>query len=268
MRFRVTFLVLLLILAGSALFAHQLFIKLDTFFLEPHSKVRVALLNGTFALSENSITADRVLDIAVAGSGDVSHLRPEEWDASGDTTFLILETGDPGTYVLGVSTRSRLIELDAASFNEYLEHDGIGDVLERRRATGALDEDAVERYSKHVKAVYQVGESRSGGWDRSLGFPAEILPLTNPYELAVGDELAVRCLVHGSPVTNQLVFAGGEYGGSAIVERGGRTDDNGVVRLVFDRAGKWYVRFIHMVETDEDGVDYESNWATLTFEVK
>jgi len=33
--------------------------------------------------------------------------------------------------------------------------------------------------------------------------------------------------------------------------------------------GRWYVRTIHMVETtDEADVDYESNWATLTFQVR
>jgi hypothetical protein len=28
------------------------------------------------------------------------------------------------------------------------------------------------------------------------------------------------------------------------------------------------MRLIHMVRVDEPGVDYESNWATLTFEVQ
>ena len=65
-----------------------------------------------------------------------------------------------------------------------------------------------------------------------------------------------------------MAIVGGERDGGAVEERVARTDENGVVRLVVDGAGKWYVKFIHMVETEEEGVDYESNWATLTFEVK
>ena len=156
----------------------------------------------------------------------------------------------------------------AETFNAYLEGEGISDVLDVRQKTGKLDHDAVERYSKHVKAVYQAGEARSGGWDRSLGFPAELVPLTNPYELAVGDELGLRSFVHGKPVANQIVIAGGDRDGKAIEEREVRTDDDGVVRFVLDRPGKWYVKFIHLVESEEEQVDYESNWATISFEVR
>ncbi|MCH8962364.1 MAG: flagellar filament capping protein FliD, partial [Bacteroidetes bacterium] len=45
-------------------------------------------------------------------------------------------------------------------------------------------------------------------------------------------------------------------------------DDEGVARIEIKTAGQWYVRLIHMVESEEKDVDYESNWATLTFEVK
>jgi uncharacterized GH25 family protein len=268
MKKRAVLTALALLIAVSTLTAHELFIKLDTYFLEPNSTVRVLLLNGTFALSENSVTADRVVGMALFGPDGLSRLEPESWEAATDTTYVILQTGAPGTYVLGISTVSRLISLDAESFNEYLEHDGIPDVLEARRATGKLGEDAVERYSKHVKAVYQVGERRTAGWSRALGYPAEIVPLANPYRLGVGQELAVRCLIHGEPAANQLVVAGGDLDGQLIAERQARADDEGVVRLRIDRAGKWYVKFIHMEETEEVGVDYESNWATLTFEVR
>jgi hypothetical protein len=250
------------------LVGHDLFIKLDDYFLAPDTEVRVPILNGSFALSENSVTSDRIEAIVLARSGETTHLDTEGWDASGDTTFLTLRTGEPGTYLLGVSTKSRLIELDAASFNEYLEHDGIPDVLEARRVEGELEQDAVERYSKHVKAVFQVGDSRGEGWERTLGFSAEIVPLANPYALRRGDALEVRCLVFGRPVASQLVIAGGVSSEGAIAERKTRTDENGVARFTLEDAGVWYVKFIHMEETDDEEVDYESNWATLSFQVR
>jgi hypothetical protein len=268
MKLRQALLALAFVLGASVIYAHELFIKLDTYFLEAGSEVRVPILNGTFTRSESSVTADRVADIVIAGPGETQRPGSEGWDASTDTSYLTIQLGTPGTYVLGVSTRSRLIELDAETFNAYLEGEGIPDVLEARRKAGRLDRDAVERYSKHVKAVYQVGETRSGGWDRALGFPAELVPLANPYELAVGDEIGLRSLVHGKPVANQLVIAGGDGNGEAIEEREARTDEDGVVRFVVDRPGKWYVKFIHMVESGEEGVDYESNWATISFELR
>jgi len=259
---------LCLVLLVPILLGHDLFIKLDSYFLAPESEVRIPILNGTFELSENSITPDRVVNIVLAGASEVSYLDNKGWDASGDTTFMKLKTGEPGTYVFGVSTKSRLIELDATSFNEYLEHDGVHDVLATRKAEGELERDAVERYSKHVKAVLQVGESRSAVWDRAFGFPAEIVPLTNPYELRSGDAISVRSLVFGKPVANQLVIAGGVTADGVIAEREARADPDGVVRFSLDNAGRWYIKFIHMEKTDEEGVNYESNWATLTFQVR
>jgi len=47
-----------LVVVASALYAHDLFIKLNTYFLSPGAAVRVPVLNGTFSSSQNAI--DRV----------------------------------------------------------------------------------------------------------------------------------------------------------------------------------------------------------------
>lgn len=258
----------LLAVLATALFAHDLFLKLDSYFVGSNARVRIAVLNGTFGASENAIAADRVLDLSVVSAGRHQRLSTTQWSASGDTTFLTFQTGEPGTYVVGVSTRPRELALSAQNFNEYLAHDGIPDVLEARRRSGELARDVVERYHKHVKAVFQVGERRTGDFEVSLGYPAEIVPLENPYDLRVGGALRVRCLVGGKPVANQLVITGGEGMEGPIEERQFRTDADGVVNFPLDRSGKWYVKFIHMVPVAEASVHYESKWATLTFEIR
>jgi hypothetical protein len=40
------------------------------------------------------------------------------------------------------------------------------------------------------------------------------------------------------------------------------------VRFPLSRPGKWYIKFIRMVRARGDSIDYESKWATLTFEVR
>ena len=66
----------------------------------------------------------------------------------------------------------------------------------------------------------------------------------------------------------QLVIAGGEDGGRAMQEVRARTDSAGVARFAIGASGKWFVKFIHMVPVGRDSIDYESKWATLTFEVR
>ncbi|MEL7159262.1 MAG: hypothetical protein AAFN92_00780, partial [Bacteroidota bacterium] len=46
-----------------------------------------------------------------------------------------------------------------------------------------------------------------------------------------------------------------------------QTDAKGELTMEVTHDGIWYLRTIHLVETEEDGLTHESNWATLTFEV-
>lgn len=257
----------LLIGSASALVAHDLFLKLDSYFLEPHSNASVALLNGTFSTSESPVGRNRVIDISVISPTGRSRVDTTALTAEGKLSRLEIQTGVPGTYVAGVSLRERVLGLAAADFNSYLEHDGIPDVLEARRRDGELYLDVRERYSKHVKAIFQVGGQRTAQYETVLGYPAEIVPLRNPYSITPGSELRVRCLVNGKAVAHQLVIAGGENADGTFEEVMARTDEDGVARFRIPAAGKWYVKFIHMAVADDSEADYESTWATLTFEV-
>src|SRR6266550_366728 len=64
---RVAFITSALLLIASTLSAHDLFLRLDSFFVRPESVVVIKVLNGTFSKSENAITRDRLRDISVVG---------------------------------------------------------------------------------------------------------------------------------------------------------------------------------------------------------
>ena len=253
---------------ATAATAHDLFVKLDSYRLPVGTPVQIPIINGTFQSSENSITPDRVADLSLVTQGRRTKLSMDTWNAERDTTFYGLRTGEAGTYLLGMSTRPNSLGMDASDFNLYLASDGVVDALKQRALDGELDEGAWEQYSKHVKGIFQVGDRTTGGLDVVLGYPAELVPLGNPYETGVGGEMAFRALVDGKPVTGQLVIAGGDAGGSVIREREARTDEEGVVRFRMDQAGRWYVKFINMQKTDAEGLDYESKWATISFEIR
>ena len=262
---RTVFITAMLLVVASLALAHDLFLKLDTYFLAAHTSVQIPVLNGTFTKSENFIARERLADISVVTPRGRAKLVPASaWSPGPDSTSLLkVELGDAGTYVAGASTRPRELSLTAEQFNSYLAEDGLPDVLEARRAANELGKGARERYSKHVKAVFQVGETRSAEFGVVLGYPAEIVPLENPYTLSTGASLRVRCLVDGRVVANQTVLWGGPG-----AERSTRTDSLGVAQVTLDAAGKWYVKFVHMVRANRPGLDYESRWATLTFEIR
>jgi len=255
-------------LAGSA-GAHDLFMKLDSYFLSPNKSANVRLLNGTFQKSDGIIARDRLRDISVSApdlSGPIS--QSVTWSDEGQTTLMTIKTGGPGTYLVGVSTKPREIDLKAADFNDYLQHDGIPDILSERQKNNELDKNIRERYSKHVRAVFQVGDRLSDDYKRELGYPAEVIPQENPYKLRVGDTINLLCTVDGRPVPNQFVMAGWESRDGNLHFLSQRTNAAGLVSFKLAGAGKWYVKFIYMTELSQSDLNYESKWASLTFEIQ
>jgi uncharacterized GH25 family protein len=256
----------LILAAATTLSAHDLFLLPDAFFIAPESSVTVRVLNGTFDKSEAAVTAARISDLSVVTpSGRMAPPR-DGWRATGDTAVFSLRVGRSGTYVIGLSTLDRTIRLEAKDFKEYLAAEGSPAILSQRKRTGEDTSPARERYSKHVKAMLQVGTTRSSTYATVLGYAAELVPLDNPYDRGRGKPLRVRSLVDGRPEADQILYYGGQKAdGTPVRERTVRTDRSGVAALRIPWSGQWYVKFIHMVKVSGDTVDYESKWATLTF---
>lgn len=261
------------VLAGMPAPAHEMFLRAKEYVVAPNSAQVVRLMNGTFDESENSISRDRMADVSIAANGRVTTPPEEAWYDDSNSSYLRYRTGEAGTYVIGVSTQPSVIELSAEEFTEYLRHDGILDTLETFEKHSELTE-VRERYSKHVRAIVQVGDEQSADYSKPLGYPAEILLDQNPYGLTMGDELSFRVLFDGEPVDNQIVRVsyGGFQGRDASDDHTNaynlRTDEDGRARFRLTDKAIWYIALIHMEKVDEAEVDYESNWATVTFEVK
>lgn len=262
--------VTLLLVSATFAAAHDMFLKPTRFFAPENAEVRVRLLNGTFSKSENSIARNRLADASVLTPRGRIKLDTAEWGVKGDTSTFHIHTRAAGTYVIGVSTKANRIDLSADDFNLYLQDDGIPDVLEARKKAGELTKPAKERYHKHVKALVQVGSARSDLYATPMGYPAEIMPMVNPYTLQKGATLRVKTLVDGKPAANQYVLYGGELanGAGGIEQKSTRSDAQGVANIPLTTAGVWYIKFINMTKVAKDSVDYESKWATLTFEVR
>lgn len=263
---RTTLLSLLLVVAASA---HDMFLKFDSYFLAPDSQAQAQLLNGEFNQSENVITRDRMRDVSLLSPAGLTHPPESDWSDEGKTSLLRLRTGAAGTYVAGTSTKPKELSMKAADFNRYLQLEGVIDTFVERRKNKQLNLPATERYSKHVKAVFQVGEERTETYKTPLGYPVEIIPQQNPYELKIGGTLAALCVRDGKLLANQYALYGVQAPGQMrFTTLKTRTDKDGVVRIPLSGAGRWYIKFIHMTQVNEPPVNYESRWATLTFELK
>jgi hypothetical protein len=263
--------ILVLTLGASVLYAHDLFIRLDSYFLGPNITVSVRVINGTFFKSENWITRDRVTDISMVTAAGRVRIDTTQWSASRDslTTLLTVRTGAPDVLVLGASTKASDRRLEAADFDEYLKVDGIPDVLAAGGQNNELGLAAWERYAKHVNAIVQVGDVSNGPFDAVLGYPGEIVALVNPYPLRAGGTMRIRCLVNDRPVANQLVIVGGDGRRGPIADRSMRTDAAGELSFSITEAGSWFAKTTNMTRVrGTPELDFLSQWATPTFGVR
>ncbi|MBI1759881.1 MAG: DUF4198 domain-containing protein [Acidobacteria bacterium] len=242
-----------------------MFLKFNSYYLAPNAQVEVRLLNGEFHHSANPIERDRMRDVSLVSPSGVTHPPLENWRDAGTETVLRFATKEPGTYVIGTSIKPKELNMKAADFNRYLQTEGVLDTYLQRQKNGQLNEDSNERYSKHVKALFQVGDARTATFQQALGYPVEIIPQQNPYSLKVGAILTVRCVKDGQPLANQSVLYGWQARSGPAPTLKIRTDAQGLAQIKLQAVGVWYIKFIHMSRVSEGAVNYESRWATLTF---
>lgn len=261
------------VLATIPALAHEMFLKAKESVATPNSDQVVRLINGTFVKSENSISRDRIANVSIVANGHVTNPPHAAWYDDKDSSYLKYRTGEAGTYVIGVSTRPNMITMSPEDFITYLKHDGVLDTLATFEKENKLTE-VRERYSKHVRTIVQVGDKKTADYSQRLGYPVEIVLDQNPYDARFGDELSFRVLFNGNPVADQIVRA--SYDGFHAHDTSGghlnsytlRTDKNGRARFLLNNKALWYISLIHMQKTNDAEADYESNWATITFQVK
>ncbi|VAV85164.1 hypothetical protein MNBD_BACTEROID02-1481 [hydrothermal vent metagenome] len=255
--------------------SHDLYIKLKSFYLEPNTKTLIYVYNGTFGKSEAILARDRMIDVSLINPGEKAvHPDKSLWFEKNNQTVLKITTGKVGTGVLGISTLPRINEFTAESFASNMKHEGLLDVLVEREKSGEDSKPARKKYSKHVKAIFQVGNKQTDDYKTVLGYPIEFIPMSNPYALKIGDELAMKLLIDGEPVAGEMVYAsyndqyGHEKDGTPRDAYKVLTNSDGIVTVKIVTSGHWYFRTVNLGKSTLKDADYVSISAALTFEVK
>lgn len=274
-----TLLAMVLLVTGSAQ-AHQTYLFADLYNLLPGKDNYLTLYNGTYYESGYSITEKMSRDISIVMGGE--RMTPQQ--AGGGVsdvddnpelvaTFIGLVADPEGTGLGGVAAHPDYIALPAVLFRNYLKHEGMYDALAEFDENNELTT-IRERYTKHAKGIFQVGEPLTDDYKEVLGYKAEIVPEVHPGRLSVGDTMTVQVLFDGRPLANQYVYASHadfKPNFDGAVPEGSlyklRTDSDGRVSFEISAKDKWYIQLIHMQPVDDEDADYESNWSTLTFEV-
>lgn len=172
----------------------------------------------------------------------------------------------PGAYILAYRTNHADVTLEPVKFEGYLREKGLEAIVAARAERNESGKNGVEKYSRSVKSLVLVGGgAKAAEFDRAIGLDLELVAESNPYATSPGEPLRFRLLYMGKPLANALVTAASPEVATSPTPQ--RTDAEGRVTFRLPAAKMWKINAVHMVRaTPELGADWESIWASLTFE--
>ena len=250
-----------LTLASAPALAHDMWIEPSTFLPVPGDIVPIRLRVGQKLLGDPIPRDPQLMKdfIVEEGAGKGRARKPVVGRDGGDPAGFVRPTS--GLAVVGYQSHPSVVDMDAATFNQYLAEEGLDAIVAeraRQHLTGAAARDLFTRCAKAL--LYSGGR---GVQDRPLGFELELVAESNPYETP-GD-VPIRLIYQNRPLAGALVVAINRLRPDDKLTA--RTDAAGRVRFHFGSGGLWLVKAVHMVAAaDRAKADWASYWASLTFQ--
>lgn len=243
---------------------HDTWLIPDLFAVAPKAMVTLDLTSGmAFPALDVGPKRERVESAKCRLAGQIFDIS----DISAGPKSLVFkaELPTPGIAALWVKLPPKSIELKPAEVQEYVDEiDAPASI--RKQWSEMKPQRWREIYTKHPKTFVRVGEPAADrSWAEPVGMALEIVPETDPTVLREGDELGVRVLKNGAPHAGFSLnaVAAGETKGETR-----KTDSSGRVVFRLNKSGPWLLRGTDVRKSTKPDADWESDFATLTLEVK
>ncbi len=256
----------LLALVALPSFAHDFWIEPSTFHPAVGDRVTASLRVGQKLTGDPLPRIPELIDkFLVRGEGGVE--RPVVGRTGSDPAGIAL-IAEPGLHWLAYQSNPYPVALEAGKFEDYLRDEGLESIIAERKKKAQSAAPGRERFFRCAKALLDTSPpaGHPALLEAPLGFTLEIVLRKNPYMLAAGGALPVTVLLRGKPVANILVVAMNKNDPSNTVRV--RTDAKGRASLTLPRGGFWLIKAVSMEPAPADaGVDWQSWWASVTFEL-
>jgi uncharacterized GH25 family protein len=240
--------------------AHYTFIMPEKFRVAPGDTVKIGF-HAADGFPESTQAIKRLTDASIRVAGKTMSVSPVGEDKRMTGSVTVPATG----YVIaGAINATTVGTMNAKSFTGYLVEENLQHVVEARAAAGEADKPARERYTMYAKSILLAGAADEG-YKQTVGHTIEFVPEKDLHALKPGESLPVRVLLRGKPAGSLEVMAAstGSFGSKS--RSIGKTDSQGRI-LVPVTSGAWRLHTIHMERSANPDADWESFWATLTFE--
>lgn len=255
-----------LFLIAAPIVAHTLYFLPAKFKVGLGETLVFSIHNGdSFPASDEAVSPERLLDCRLISNAGVT--RVTDFRVLGRATHAVVKMDRAGSHWLAVRSRPNMLSLGPEKFESYLKEEGLEWAVEWRKKNNEGLKPGRERYRKHAKSLI-VADTPSDAWRAPVGLDLEFIPESDPAALKPGSNLPVQLLWRGKPAANIRVERAWAAGGKHNMEIVGRTGADGRIAVPVDKAGRWRIHGVAIERAAQSAeADWESYWATLTFEV-
>src|ERR1700682_1785477 len=262
---------LVVILSAAALLASATLAAAHETWLMP-SNMRVAtgrtvelhVTSGMkFPANELPIDPTRVVRAEVRTGGNVERLRAPR--ATRRSLRYIWIPRQSGVATISLALKPRTLELEPKLIQEYLAEIRADSSVRAQWDSIPAPRRWRESYTKNATSFVRVGKyGQDSNWKSPAGLDFEIVPESDPTALSAGDRLPIRVFLNGAPLTGFPVGARREGGTAAAFVT---TDASGRASVPLPKQGRWLLFGTHLRRTNEPGLEWRSDFVTMTFAV-
>ncbi len=259
--------VLALALAAS-LSAHETWVRPTRFFAPAPGAFTVRMTSGMgehYPAAESAIEPSRIVRAEVVFAGRTLPLTPM---AAGDSDLALGWTAPSvGIGAIRVELAPKVLVLEDSLIDVYFDEIGASPALRKQWTDIPAPKQWRESYVKLAKSYVRVGEGdRTFEWKADLGMTLEIVPESDPTRFAVGDSLRFRVRYRGAPIAGfRLASFRSHVNGKPDFLT---TDRSGRVAVVYREPGEVLLSGVHLRRVREPGLEWRSDFTSLTFAVR
>jgi uncharacterized GH25 family protein len=257
---------LCLVLSSIVVGAHEFWLQPQKYFYKVGETAVISMRVGeNFSGEPWDLKRHRIVKLESHHLGKSVDYRSSVKEGKKDNLEIAL--AEEGTHLVVMQSNAAFIELKAAEFNAYLKEDGLSDIALLREKTKTQDSSSREFYSRYAKLLLQVGNKKDDTFKKEIGFPLEIIPEHNPYQLKKGDMNRYKILWQGKPLFGALVKVWNRYNNTTAIQNI-YSEKNGMIEVRLSNSGEWMISVVKMIPSTEQGADWQSYWGSLVFGIE
>lgn len=220
-----------------------------------------------FPESDSAIKSERISNfqlISPDGFIPITDYRIEGHSLVADISTVIASP-----YCAALALYPHPITLEAKKFADYIKDEDAEEFVKSKFILENTNSPQRESYTKFAKVLLENHSTRTDDISNLVArHQLEIILLIAPSEIDSSRKLPVKVLFEGKPISGLRVSSGRENlnGGKYLAHT--QTNENGLAQIEVNDAGRWFIRthFIRL-HSDTENFDWESFWASITFQV-